>query len=234
MATDFSATTLASISMVGRSEGAVKTLGGFRKDRHTVPDAANAVTNAFLAKLCDGELREEAETLFHNVRTALAYKRKDLSLDLSAGNATLTTRDFVWELAFALKDDEPARYRVTRTLHSLRNRALMHLDEFDGLWNRAFTTLVFSLVKGVAVEAVIDAVETLDGEDATGLAVTYRSDCSECMLTVPGVEAAVRCTGATLEAEFPRGASPRELLDSFSAIRGAFALTRDVTLGGLI
>jgi hypothetical protein len=39
-------TTLASVSLSGRSEGAVKALRGFRKDRHHVPDAGNATASA--------------------------------------------------------------------------------------------------------------------------------------------------------------------------------------------
>ena len=42
----------------------VKTLGGFKKGHHTVPDAVNATTNAFLGKLCAGELAADGETLF--------------------------------------------------------------------------------------------------------------------------------------------------------------------------
>ena len=44
------------ISLVGRSHGMVKSLAGFKKQHHTVPDAVNATTTAFLGKLCAGEL----------------------------------------------------------------------------------------------------------------------------------------------------------------------------------
>ena len=44
------------ISLVGRSTGLVKNLAGFRKQHHTVPDAVNAATTAFLGKLCAAEL----------------------------------------------------------------------------------------------------------------------------------------------------------------------------------
>jgi len=234
MATEFSASTLAGVSLVGRSEGAVKGLSGFRKDRHSVPDAANATTQAFLGKLCETELRDEAEALFQRTRTAMAYKRKDLSLDLAPAMAVLTARDFTMEMAYTLSALDPSRYDVVRTLHSLRSAGLVDLPEFDQLLAGCFSSVVFMLSKGVSVEAVVDAIENIPGERSTGMTVTYPSDCSECVLAVPEVDAVVRCTGSTLAIEFPRAGSPRELLESFAEIRRAFSLTRDATLLGLL
>jgi hypothetical protein len=225
-------TTLASVSLSGRSEGAVKALRGFRKDRHHVPDAVNATTQAFLGKLCEEELREEAEGLFQRTRDALAYKRRDLALDLGSGSAVLTARDFTVELTYALLESAPSRYTLERTLHSLRDAALIDQAEVNSLFSGWFTALVFTLSRGVSVEAVIDAIEGLP--DDLALHVTYPSDCHECVLSVPGVDAVVRCSGATLAVEFPRAGSPRELLEAFAQVREAFVLTRDATLAGLL
>jgi hypothetical protein len=46
------------------------------------------------------------------------------------------------------------------------------------------------------------------------------------------VDAQVRCTGATLDLVFPRAGSPRELIAGFAAVRGAFAVSRE--LAGLL
>jgi hypothetical protein len=52
------------------------------------------------------------------------------------------------------------------------------------------------------------------------------------VIGVAGVDAVVRCTGATLDVVFPRGAAPGELLEAFGAVRGAFQISK--TLSGLI
>lgn len=235
MSADFNAPVLASVSLLGRNDGVFKTLSGFRKDRHTVPDAVNAATQAFLAKLCETELHTEAENLFQRTRTALGYKRRDLSVDYSPGQATLTARDYTLEIAYSLNETDPSRYLVTRTLHGLSDATVLDSAALDGLLARMFSVIVFTLARGVSVEAVIDAVESLEEEtDEASLQVTYPSDCSECVLAVAGVDAQVRCTGASLEMEFPRPGSPRELLESFRAVRQAFALTRNPVLAGLL
>ena len=214
---------VAALSFVGRSGGAVKSLPGFQKGRHTLPTAVTPATSAFLAKLCEAELTERAESLFQRAREALAYKRRELSLSVSSPSALLTAKDFAFEISYALEPDDPARYLVTHTLRDLRDAEIVRRPEFDAVFTGVFTDLSFALRKGVRVEAVIDLVEALD--DDSGLAVAYPSDCRDCTLTVPGVSAEVRCTGATLDLVFPSAGSPAELLDGFAAVRAAFALS---------
>lgn len=220
------------VSLLGHGAGAVKNLAGFRKPHHTVPDAVNAVTTAFLGKLCATELAAEGEEYYQRAKAALGYKRGDLSLDVTSPTAVLTTKDFALEIAYALEPGDPAAYRVTRMLHSLRSGELVELEEFDRLFAGAFTTIVFTLAKGVKVEAVIDAVEARPAGDA--LTVSYPSDCRHCVLAVEGVAAEVVCDGATLEMRFPRAGSPREMIEAFLAVRSAFALTKDRVLAGLL
>jgi len=220
------------IRFVGRGGGLVKNLAGFRKAHHTVPDAVNAATTAFLGKLCAPELAEEAEALFQRTRTAFGYKRADLSLDVASPQAVLTAKDFTFELGYALDEAEPAAYVVTRELHGVRGPDVMQRAEFDALFAGQFGALAFDLGKGVRVEAVIDAVEALDA--AAPLKVSYPSDCRHCVLSVDGVAAEVVCDGSTLEMRFARAGSPRELATEFDAVRAAFALTKDRVLAGLL
>lgn len=230
---------ISQVRLTGGAGGAVKTLRGFDKSRHTVPDAVNAATTGFLHKLCAPELAEQAEALFQNARAALGYKRAGISLDLSPGIATLVTKDFQWELAYALDEAGPAGYTVTRTLQNLRSADLVRLPAFDELFAGGFDTVVFDLARGLRVEKLIDAVEALDPEaddpgSAPALRVDYPSDCSRCTLTVPGVAARVACDGATLSLRLPRAGSPAACLDEFDAVRAAFRLSRDATLSGLL
>jgi hypothetical protein len=220
------------LSLTGRSQGAVKSLAGFRKPHHRVPDAVNAATTAFLGRLCAAGLAAEGERYYQRARQAFGYRRTELALEVASPVAVLTTKDFTLELAYALEEADPASYGVTRTLHGLRDGALVERPEFDELFAAMFTGVVFGLTKGARVEAVIDAVEARGG--AGGLTVTYPSDCRHCVLAVAGVAAAVVCDGATLEMRFPRAGSPRELVAAFAAVRSAFVLTKNPVLAGLL
>ncbi len=237
-------TFISQVSLVGRGGGAFKSLGGFDKSRHTVPDAVNNATSGFLAKLCTPELSAEAEDFFQRAKAALSYKRKDLGLDVTSPLAVLSAKDFTLEIAYALESGDPAHYTITRTLHSLKNGDLLQVAEFDTLFAGQFSAIAFALKKGVRVEAVIDAVEGLEAAETDDeppeagvgakLRVDYPSDYRDCTLTVAGVDAAVVCDGATLEMRFGKNGSPRELVEAFAAVRKAFALTKDRALAGLL
>ena len=207
-------------------------MAGFKKQHHTVPDAVSAATTAFLGKLCTGELAAEGEQFFQRTKAAMGYLRKDLTLEVTSPQAVLTAKDFTLEIAYALQQSDPSGYAVTRTLHSLGSGELVGLPEFNELFAAVFGGIVFGLTKGARVEAVIDAIEARGGQG--GLTVSYPSDCRHCLLAVEGVSAEVLCDGATLEMRFPRNGSPRELVESFAAVRSAFALTKDRVLAGLL
>jgi hypothetical protein len=210
--------------------GLFKNLPAFDKKRHSPPTAPTPAAAAFLAKLTEADLTEEAERFFQQARSAMNYKRKDISLSAGGGAAILQTRDFTLEWEYAVAADEPEEWILTRTLHGIRNADLLALAEFDALFEGAagFSALEFWLEKPVRVEDVIDVVEALDTEqDANAaLRVEYPSDCSQCELHVEGVEAKVVFAGASLRMEFPTQGTPNTLAQQFLRVRTAFALTK--------
>jgi len=221
---------IADLRFIGRTGGTVKRLGGFKKEHHTLPDVANEVTNAFLGRVCSGELESEAEGIFQRIRAGIGYKRKDISLTVTSPLAVLVAKDFTFELLYALDESAPAEFAVTKTLLDLKDGDLARAESFNAVFARMFTELSFTLRQGVRAESVVDAIEGLD-EDSE-LTVDYPSDCSECTISVAGVEAQVRCTGASIDMVFPRAGAPTELLNQFAAVRSAFRLSKD--LAGLI
>jgi hypothetical protein len=144
--------------------------------------------------------------------------------------AVLTAKDFTIEIFYTLEEREPTRFAVTTTLRELREVEVARGEEFSRIFAGRFTEISFGLNKGARVEAVIDAIEEL--EDDRGLSVQYPSDYRDCTIQVAGVDAEVRCTGAALEVIFPRGGTPAELIEAFTAVRDAFAVAK--ALSGLI
>jgi hypothetical protein len=164
------------------------------------------------------------------VRVGLDYKRKDVALTVTSPLAMLGAKDFSVEIFYALEGRDPARYAVTTTLRGLMSAELARKEAFARIFAGRFTEISFTLKKGASVEAVIDAIEELDDEE--DLSVTYPSDYRDCTIRVAGVDAEVKCTGATLEIVFPRAGGPAELIEAFAQVRDAFRLSKG--LSGLI
>jgi hypothetical protein len=221
------------IRWTGTTCGLVKTLPLFNKKFHTVPDAATPATTAFLAKLYAPELAAEAESFFQKTREALHYKRTDISLSTSGANAILQTPDFTLEWDCALNTATPEEWVRTCVLHSVARRALLDTPGFDGLFDGAFSKLEFLLTTPVQIEAVIDAVEALDGKSDPAFSVDYPSNYAQCTVRVGGVVESVVFTGGSLYMEFPRPGSPRELADEFARVRHAFDLANAAGLSDM-
>ncbi|HEY9153809.1 MAG TPA: hypothetical protein VIM69_01685 [Opitutaceae bacterium] len=222
---------LQSFRFSGATTGAFKSLRNFKKSHHTVPDAVNAATSAFLSKLAHEELAEEGESYFQKARAALQYKRKDVALDVSAGAAVLTAKDFVFEIHYALRETDPSEYEITRSLHSIRNADFLFTAECDALFPRLFREVIFTLAKGAPVEGVIDAIEGLKDSP---LEVAYPSDYRSCTLSLPEVEAQVRFDGRELAMLFDAPAPPSQLWTQFLELRDAFALTKNSAITALV
>lgn len=223
---------VSALCLRGYASGTVKSLGGFRKGQHSVPDAVNATTTAFLARLCADELAEEAEKVFQDARTACTYKRKDITLSVSSPSAELTARDFSLEISYGFDGDDASCWRRIWTLTGFTELEFLRGEACETLFAGRFSELSFSLSgRGSSVEALIDAVEGL--EDSP-LRVDYPSDCAHCILRVEGVDAEVRFDGAELTMVFQQAGSPAALLDGFLAVREAFRLSRDGVLAGIL
>ncbi|MEJ6730970.1 MAG: hypothetical protein ACKVI3_10625 [Verrucomicrobiia bacterium] len=225
-------TYVAAVRLLGGGEfGKVKLLSGFKKGMHSVPDSVNAATEAFLGRLCAEELTDESEEWFQQARSELSYKRKEVTLDVTGSVAVLSAVDFVFEINYRLNNRDPGVYVKSTVLHQLKPERLGD-ERFETMFAGQFNEIIFDLIKGVSVEAVIDAVEELDG--ATGLAIEYRSDYARCTLTVKGIEAEVHCDGSSLSMEFPRAGGPSELVEAFAAVRHAFVISKNSVLDGLL
>jgi hypothetical protein len=113
---------------------------------------------------------------------------------------------------------------VTTTLRELRELEVARGEAFSRIFAGMFSEISLSLQKGARVEAVIDVIEGLNREG--GISVNYPSDYRDCVIRVEGVDADVRCTGASLDLIFPRSGSPAELIDAFASVREAFQISK--------
>ncbi|MBD5780797.1 hypothetical protein IEN85_14955 [Pelagicoccus sp. NFK12] len=208
-----------SLAIVGRTRGEVRRLAAFDKKRHTVPDRVCGATQAFLEKLCEEELSEEAEALFQAARERFRYKRKEISLSVASGLARLETKDFVLELRYELDEEEPAEYVVETSVKDVASRDLLESAAFNAAVGPRFDRLRCALSGQVSVERVIDAVE----EDESGeTQVDYPSDCSSCTVRIEGVLGEVYVDGAVLEVRYGKLTAAGVLMETFERLGTQF------------
>lgn len=206
---------VSSVAILGRTRGEVRRLPAFDKKRHSVPDRVCQATQAFLEKLCEEQLAEEAEALFQASREQFGYKRREISLSVGSGFARLETKDFALELRYELAEDDPADYIVETCVRDVASRELMESASFSVAIGRRFDRLRCGLAGRVSVESVIDAVE----DDESGeTSVAYPSDCSHCTVAIDGLAGEVFVDGGALEVRCGQLTTAAGLVETFERI----------------
>ena len=220
------------VCLRGYTEGKVMRFPAFNRKRHHVPSNLSSAAREFFARLCEPELAAETEAFFQRIRGAMGYKRKEISLTMEAAAAVLETRDFVLEWEYALDERDPTSYRLSRSLRFLRVLGDEEWGVLDETLGDLFSDVSVELKARLSVEAVIDAVEALD-PGLCRMEVNYPSDCHQCTLRVPGVDAEVVYNGASLEMHFPRKMESGVLWNAFDSVRKSFDLSGN-TLSALL
>ena len=77
------------------------------------PTRVSERTREFVARIAEGDLEEEANTLRDQLKKNFGYKRKELSLACEGASALISTKDF--DLAITYSQDEEDRQSYVTT-----------------------------------------------------------------------------------------------------------------------
>lgn len=204
------------IRFAGCESGSIKSLPGFRKGLHTVPERYTESADQFVGKVSAPALEEEAEAFFQQARQVLGYKRREITLTTEPPLALLQTPDFALETSYRLDPDEPTCFLCERVL-TRADLAFLATPESETLFLNLFDRLEIELEKALSVEALIDAIED---EPEKGIQVNYPSDCSSCSLRFSGLAFELVATSHRLTIRLPQGGSPPMLIDAYEHLRG--------------
>jgi hypothetical protein len=153
-------TALQESRLVGDTTGRVRQLRGFQKGFRE-PSEVTAATRSFVGRLGAAEVQERAEGVFQELRTAFAYKRRELDLALADGAATVRTPDF--DVNFWVEQDEakPAAYRLVTQVASFRTPDVVEDERFLRLFGGYCDRVVIDFMQAFDLAAKIDLIEDL-------------------------------------------------------------------------
>ena len=189
-------------------EGSVKDLSGFNKAKgHSAPKFYSATTRNWVAKLAEGDLKDEMEKYFQAVRRTKLYNSETLEYDPpTEGGAAIRTPDFEFTVSFSQKEDDPSEYEVTRELTRLNNPDLLEAEWFNDLFKRVFDEAVFEFAGRVKVAEFIKRAEKIKAFD-----VDYDGGRTYCTITMDGFDGTITVTEDSLTYEFHRADTPQEM-----------------------
>lgn len=193
----------------------VRSLSGFVKGRHRVPEWHNSTTESFVEGLAQNEIKGEVERIHARIRASMNYKRKDTVVD----TGHIVTPDFEFWTECAQDPDDPAMAVISHRLTNI-SPGIIDDDGFNQVFEDAFDDITFKFRKEVDIEDLIDQLEELA---AKNVKLDFPADCSYCDLAIEGSDLEIRISANTVTIQAPDAASPKKLVQSFIKVQKALA-----------
>ena len=190
----------------------VKSLSGFIKRRHQVPDSVNSYTEDFLNKISSKELNAEIEKARQAIHTELKYTRKQIKIDQGEGVATIFTPDFSLEISLTLDVDDPSQAKLRWELVNITSPELITSEPFNRAFDRTFSIIEFEYSKPFNVTELIDSLEAVRDER---IDLYYPSNSSTCRIEIENLDFTILVSANRILLKFQRAGSPKLLLDGF-------------------
>lgn len=185
----------------------IKSLSGFVKGSHRVPNSNNSATERFVENISTKEVDDEIERIFQRIHSKMKYKRRDVQ----TGHGRIVTPDFEFAVDCTQDADDPTMAVISRRLTNI-SPAIIGDDAFNDVFDDSFDELTFEFTKSVNLEDLIDQIEDLDLDK---IDIEYPADWSYCDITIDGSPLSVRLTPGSIIVTTADASSPKLLMESF-------------------
>ncbi len=212
----------------GAKFGNVKSLSGFRKYSHKVPDSVNSATERFVARIGQEDVQKYADEVFQNLKDAFHFKRADINLQIGDATATILTPNFTVEISLGIDPDDPSGYVLTTEVTDIIKPSAIQTEEFNNVFEDTFNCLKFQFEKKTDITALIDAVEAI--EDPELISIDYPADTSFCTIKIEGLDAEIKVTQSEFIISHGRPVEPIRLINSFNNAQKLLVNTHSIKL----
>jgi hypothetical protein len=145
----------------GEESGQIRSLSGFKKGIHKVPDYHSSRTEAFVSQAGSDEVTSQAKTIYDAVRGTFGYKFKDIDFSNSGGAATIKTPDFDVNVWIQQDKDDVSAYLLTTDVGSIRRPSVLEEEAFNDVFSEYCDTVVIELSKSIDVSEKIGQIEDI-------------------------------------------------------------------------
>lgn len=210
---------VANVSLVGRRHDRVRSLSGFKKKTHRVPDEVNDRAESFVAKLAAAEIERDLDAIYAALRAEFRFKRADLDASgAQDGAGAIISPYFNYSISVCLNPHQPSEVIWRRQVARIKEPQRLFAEEFANVFGEMFDTVEFTPARSVDLEALIDRIEELDDER---IALDYGMDATWLKLRIKGTRGQIEITPENVSIVHPKPASAKLLLQSFFDLREA-------------
>jgi len=196
--------------LMGVETGRVRTLPGFLKGgRHHEPDSHYDAAVSFIRKVGQDLVAERTERLFHDIRSIMGLKRKELSFHCLDGEGKIETPLFGMELLLHQEPTNPKLYLLETIVHPTSAVETLLQSDVLTILSGHITQVIYEWSQVPDLEETIDRIED---NDLLRDCLHYRADASELTLQPPGKSISLKLNGERAIFSMSPGGSLQELL----------------------
>lgn len=199
-------------SFRGIAGGSIARLSGFQKRSHRVPDRHSDAADGFIQRVGETEVSDLANSIHDELKEVFKYKRKDLTLDLDVGSATITTPQFDVAIDIAQDPDNHEDYVQTVSVSSFREAGIVFDQRFQTVFSAHCDTLVVQFERKVSISKRIDQIQE---DEMLAEHLSYGADLRSLALELPDNRLRLRMTASAMEDTVPRARDIGLLLNNY-------------------
>lgn len=197
----------------------IKSLSGFRKETHRIPDSGSASSEAFVAKLAATDLGHDLDQRFAALKSVFAFKRLELNVSGPAeGAGTIITPYFTYHVQVSQNSANPAEVVWHRRVTDIVQPSHTLSDQFAEVFDKTFDTLEFTPFESIDIKTLIDRIEELADDR---IHIEYDRTATNCTLSMEGVKGEIQVAKDKVKFHQRSVADPRLLVQSLVKIQKA-------------
>jgi hypothetical protein len=168
------------VDLLGSRIGQIKSLTGFKKGVHQLPDQVGTAAQNFVTNLAIADLETEAMRIFQSIKSIFRYKRKEIEMKIEGAVAFIPCRDFDLVISYRQNEREAKEYVLEYLLTNVSDlNAILH-PELQDLLRNHFNEIRFLLSEDLVITDLIDELEKKEPEN---IDLVYSPDCNELVVT---------------------------------------------------
>jgi hypothetical protein len=177
-------------SLLGEVHGPVTALSGYQKPKFKLAKHSEWEQN-FIRKAGADEVAARATALFHDIRDAFKYLRKDLSFAVDGAVGSIKSPDFDVNLSLNQDPEEAERYVLTTQVTSFHRPEILEDERFLEVFSNSCDSFVIDLSTPIDLAAKIDELEQID---SFAKALDYDPACTYFILRLTSLDLELRVT----------------------------------------
>lgn len=207
----------------------MRQLPGFRRGSHHEPEAHHPAAEAFVRRIGEEAVKDEAEALFRDLRQAFGWKRRQLSLQQEGSNARIEGPGFHVSVELEQHPDRPRCWQRRIEVGPFTDASILQTEALTAVFQRRCESLLIRLPRPLDIASQIDAMED---SERLGPLLEFPADGSWVEIRAPGPEGIrMHLESDTIAFHLPPGGDLRQLLEGAGSLLAEWSAPRPDRLG---